>query len=100
MPSCKVIVNFVAGVPTTITVSGSRLEKNVSLGVYIDGVLMESTKTSPTKETLDHTFTIPAKFQADLLNHSMFAMGAPLLSKTGSIGFCTLDNVKLELRYV
>lgn len=101
MPSYSMVVNFVVGVPTTITVIGQTLEKNVSVGVYIDGVLMESAKTDVSKGNYDQIFTIPNESQADLLNHSMMVMtDFPSSVKSGSIGFCIVDGVKLELRYV
>ena len=98
--SYKVVVNFVDDVPDTVSVVGEGLEKNVEIGVYVDGVLLDNAKTDILKGEYNQVFLVPSEMKADLLNHSMFTMNAPLFSKTGEIGFCIIDKVKLELRYV
>ncbi len=100
MPSYKLVVNFVKDIATTVTVTVVDMVKNVDLGIFVNGVLLEKARTDGTTGDYSQTFTVPDNMKKFLLNHSMFTMNSPSISTTGAIGNCTVDSAKIELRYV
>ena len=99
MPSYKLTINFVSGIADNFDVVAEGLEKNKWIGIFIDGVEADRFRTNNTG-TLDYNQTIPSEYQADLLNHSQFALQAPVFPTSGVIGGATLDSITVEFRYV